>query len=324
MVTKLKIRRDNSAIWIQINPVLEQGEPAVELDTGKMKIGDGERPYVELPYTSSTSTGDTTTVAWGDITGTIASNGALATALSNKEAKAHKGVANGYAPLNEDAVIPGIYILKGQPNGVPSLDEDGVILSEQLPPINIPDSIPKGVIVMWSGTLATIPAGWALCDGTNGTPNLQNKFILATSSGINPGNTGGADTVTIATANLPSHKHTTAAGPTGLNLSATTTINTASNDSTGLAGKYVPYTTTADTLTSVKLATQSPTTASVKAFLCTQAGYSFGMGLVGSGGTHTHTATTSVSGNGSTDAIGSGQAINILPPYYTLAYIIKL
>lgn len=323
MVTKLKIRRDNSAIWILINPVLEQGEPAVELDTGRMKIGDGERPYIELPYTSST-TEVTPTIAWGDITGTIASNGALATALSNKEAKANKGIANGYAPLDEDAVIPGIHILKGEPNGVPSLDEDGIVLREQLPPITIPDSIPKGVIVMWSGTLATIPAGWALCDGTNGTPDLQNKFILATSSGINPGATGGANTVTIATANLPSHKHTTAAGPTGLNLSATTTIATAPTGSTGLEGKYVLYTAANGALTSVALANQAPTTANVNRFLCTHIGYSYNMGLVGSGGTHTHTATTSVSGNGSTDAVGSGQAINILPPYYTLAYIIKL
>ena len=323
MATKLKIRRDISTVWNQINPVLEQGEPAVELDTGRMKIGDGERPYIELPYTSST-TGGTPTIAWGDITGTIASNGALATALSNKEAKANKGIANGYAPLNEDAVIPGIHILKGKPNGVPSLDEDGIILLEQLPPITIPDSIPKGVIVMWSGTLATIPAGWALCDGTNGTPDLQNKFIRGATTTTLPGTKGGADTVTLATTNLPSHAHTTTAGSTGLNLSATASIAAAANDSTGLAGKYVPSFAEAAYLTSVKLADQTSTTANVSRFLCTQVGYSFGMSLVGSGGTHTHTGTVSISGNGTTATTGSGQAIDILPPYYTLAYIIKI
>lgn len=51
--------------------------------------------------------------------------------------------------------------------------------------------IPAGVIVMWSGTLATIPSGWALCDGTNGTPNLTDRFIYGVSSGQNPGPTGG-------------------------------------------------------------------------------------------------------------------------------------
>lgn len=35
-----------------------------------------------------------------------------------------------------------------------------------------------GMIVMWSGTIATIPSGWALCDGTNGTPDLRDRFIV--------------------------------------------------------------------------------------------------------------------------------------------------
>ena len=39
-------------------------------------------------------------------------------------------------------------------------------------------SIPLGVITLWSGSIATIPTGWALCDGTNGTPNLTAKFVI--------------------------------------------------------------------------------------------------------------------------------------------------
>lgn len=52
-------------------------------------------------------------------------------------------------------------------------------------------SIPAGVIVMWSGTLAAVPAGWALCDGAAGTPDLRDKFIKGWASGVNPGGTGG-------------------------------------------------------------------------------------------------------------------------------------
>ena len=52
--------------------------------------------------------------------------------------------------------------------------------------------IPHGVIVMWSGTLASIPSGWALCDGTNGTPNLRDRFIYGCSASENPGATGGS------------------------------------------------------------------------------------------------------------------------------------
>ena len=39
-------------------------------------------------------------------------------------------------------------------------------------------TIPGGLIVMWSGSIASIPGGWALCDGNNGTPDLRDKFIV--------------------------------------------------------------------------------------------------------------------------------------------------
>ena len=38
--------------------------------------------------------------------------------------------------------------------------------------------VPAGAIIMWSGTIATIPAGWLLCNGINGTPDLRDKFIV--------------------------------------------------------------------------------------------------------------------------------------------------
>lgn len=307
MVTKLKIRRDNSAIWILINPVLEQGEPAVELDTGKMKIGDGERPYVELPYTSSTSTGGSTTVAWGDITGTIASNEALATALSNKEAKANKGTANGYAPLNEDAVIPGIHILKGQPNGVPSLDADGIVLREQLPPTTIPNSIPKGVIVMWSGTKATIPTGWGLCDGTNGTPNLIDRFVVGA---VNAGTTGGSNNLTLTEANIPSHTHTigshthTFSGPTG---------STAHGHAIATTSGGVTQPNTAFPLLEVSAASTTKTYRLLNGPISTDSG------------SHSHSFSGTTAGaSGTTGSTGNGTAIDNRPAYYALAFIIKL
>lgn len=37
---------------------------------------------------------------------------------------------------------------------------------------------PSGVIMMWSGSVASIPSGWVLCDGTNGTPDLRDRFIV--------------------------------------------------------------------------------------------------------------------------------------------------
>ncbi len=49
-----------------------------------------------------------------------------------------------------------------------------------------------GVIVMWSGSIGSIPSGWALCDGTNGTPDLGDRFVLGTRPGTDPGQTGGS------------------------------------------------------------------------------------------------------------------------------------
>ncbi len=48
-----------------------------------------------------------------------------------------------------------------------------------------------GSIAIWSGLLASIPKGWALCDGTNGTPDLRDKFVQGAAAGMQPGATGG-------------------------------------------------------------------------------------------------------------------------------------
>ena len=52
------------------------------------------------------------------------------------------------------------------------------------------DPFPSGGIIMWSGTIATIPSGWYLCDGTNSTPDLRNRFII----GANADDGGAAKT----------------------------------------------------------------------------------------------------------------------------------
>lgn len=58
--------------------------------------------------------------------------------------------------------------------------------------------VPRGVIVMWSGLLRDVPAGWALCDGRFGTPNLVARFVRGiNTASTNPGATGGADSVTV-------------------------------------------------------------------------------------------------------------------------------
>jgi len=49
----------------------------------------------------------------------------------------------------------------------------------------------QGMILLWSGAIVDIPDGWALCDGTQGTPDLTDKFIMGAGTLKNPGDTGG-------------------------------------------------------------------------------------------------------------------------------------
>lgn len=53
-----------------------------------------------------------------------------------------------------------------------------------------------GMIFIWSGSVANIPSGYVLCNGSNGTPDLRNKFVVGAGATYNPGDSGGALTHT--------------------------------------------------------------------------------------------------------------------------------
>ena len=66
------------------------------------------------------------------------------------------------------------------------------------------DAMPVGSIIMYNGKAEDIPTGWAICDGTNGTPNLLDRFILASTY---CGGTGGNSQITLSVSQLPPHRH---------------------------------------------------------------------------------------------------------------------
>jgi microcystin-dependent protein len=77
-------------------------------------------------------------------------------------------------------------------------------------------SIPIGGIIMWSGAGVTLPSNWKLCDGTTYgtvvTPDLRGRFVLSSGSGSGlttrtTGGTGGAETVALTVAQMPKHDH---------------------------------------------------------------------------------------------------------------------
>ena len=67
--------------------------------------------------------------------------------------------------------------------------------------------VPTGGIIMWSGSVLNIPTGWALCDGTGNTPNLQDRFVVGAGQTYAAGDTGGANSVALSIANMPAHNH---------------------------------------------------------------------------------------------------------------------
>jgi len=79
-----------------------------------------------------------------------------------------------------------------------------------------PTPTPAGVIVLWSGSIGSIPAGWVLCNGSNGTPDLRNRFIVGAGSTYAVDATGGsADAIVVSHTHTatsvvtdPGHKHT--------------------------------------------------------------------------------------------------------------------
>ncbi len=59
-------------------------------------------------------------------------------------------------------------------------------------------ALPRGIITMWAGAADNVPSGWHLCDGSDDTPDLRNMFIVGAGSSYSPGNTGGSQNMSPA------------------------------------------------------------------------------------------------------------------------------
>lgn len=130
----------------------------------------------------------------------------------------------------------------------------------------IPAGIPTGGIILWSGSVGAIPTGWALCNGSNGTPDLRSRFVIGAGSAYNVAATGGsADSVVVAHSHSvtdPGHTHTASLyyydaatprpyfrasyGASGQGTSVPTNTNTTgisvnSSGQTGVGANLPPY-----------------------------------------------------------------------------------
>lgn len=154
---------------------------------------------------------------------------------------------------------------------------------------------PKGTILMFNGASSEIPEGWAICNGSNGTPNLIEKFIKAgTSSGVTGGNPNNEVTLTVD--NMPTHSHDL--------------LGSATTDTDG--GHY--HYTSANDGSSTSVTQGEGTSATVAASGSTSI-------LSDYEGSHWHYVDLS---SAYTSSEGGSQPFNIEPEYYSLIFIMKI
>lgn len=153
-----------------------------------------------------------------------------------------------------------------------------------------------GMIMMWSGSVLSIPAEWSLCDGTNGTPDLRGRFIVGAGGAYAPAATGGAATDNITTSSDGSHNHSGATGGTSLTVDQMP----AHTHNVGYRGSNASSSgSDTDFVTeqgSPNLDGQVATSSAGSGNAHTH--------TIGADGTHSHTAT-----------------VDTLPPYYALCFI---
>ena len=168
--------------------------------------------------------------------------------------------------------------------------------------------VPVGAILMWSGSIDSIPDGWALCNGNNGTPDLRDRFVVGAGDSYSVDATGGSKDAVVV-----SHSHSGSTSNDGYHGHSGST-NTTGSHSHSIARNASGY--QSENINHVKIDSE----------LGTEKNYA--TGYIGSNGNHSH--SLSINGNGShshsisIDSTGESGTDKNLPPYYALAYIMKL
>ena len=180
-----------------------------------------------------------------------------------------------------------------------------------------------GMIMMYTGS--TAPSGWAICNGSNGTPDLRDRFIVGAGSAYSVNNTGGANSVTLTESQIPSHNHTFSGSTSHSHTINNHThsfsgsgSNTHSHNITTTGGDdhndSVRRTQSGRNDTNFGLHTMSTNDATISISISGNTGNPSDRG--------TNSQTISISGN--TGNKGGGGSHENRPPYYALMFIMKL
>jgi hypothetical protein len=180
-------------------------------------------------------------------------------------------------------------------------------------------AIPIGCIVMWSGSVSTIPSGWRLCDGTNNTPDLRDRFVIGARS-----DSGGSATtfVTGADTKTGGSKDAIAVDHTHTATSYATSSASATNDTDSWSGQLYASDSGLSGNGVFSNGGNNSNTFSDNLSSSTNTENSW----INASHSHTHTHTVSVSTSVTTTIAGTGTTgtNKNLPPYYSLAFIMKV
>jgi microcystin-dependent protein len=158
--------------------------------------------------------------------------------------------------------------------------------------------VPSGAIMMWSGATSNIPSGFVLCDGTNSTPDLRDRFVVGAGSSYAVGATGGNSSTTLSSANLPAHSHSFSGSTSTASL--TGSANNIGEPFGGFGTANGVFSKGSSSSGGTPQNTDVSTT-----------------GQLNIDASHSHTFS------GNTSSTGSGSSFENRPPYYALAYIMK-
>ena len=169
------------------------------------------------------------------------------------------------------------------------------------------DIIPTGVITLWYGNIGSIPSGWLLCNGSNGTPDLRDRFVVGAGNSYAVSQIGGT-----AEAIVVSHTHTASSTSSFSGNALGTHTHTATD--LGHAHQYMMPSTTQ----------QKPLGSGQGAFIgATDTATSTGFANISVVPISAGIPTGNVSTSTTISSTGSSGANANLPPYYALAYVMK-
>lgn len=276
-------------------------DPGVAVTQGTLSILRSDGTTMSIAFTAAagtvTSVGSGTGLTGGPITGA------------------------GTLSLANTAATPGTFGATGANVPNVTVDAQGRITASADRALTPADIFPSGSVILWFGVIGSAPAGWQICDGTNGTPDLRDRVPIGAGSTYALNASGGAASVTPTTSSDGAHTHTATTSSDGAHTHTgstggfTLTINEIPSHShtefalSGAGGGFTGPSVTFDGTTghNANIGT-----------LNTGGGASHAHSI-SSDGAHTHTLTTSSSG-----AHTHTVTVATLPPYRALYFIMRL